>query len=249
MSERIDDGGRRAVNRHLPDAFRAERPVFVWPLENLDRHRRRIERRRDDVVGQLGVGHPAVAHDDLFEQGIAEPLRRPAFDLPCRQHRMNRAADLVHRGERDRRGLVCDRIDLDLDNVASPAVAAVASPRYASSSHSSPGGFWYCLVTISRRAFSSTRKASSARAVRACPRHSAAASGRQSCTCARRRWDRYRAPSPCRQRSRPPDRPECPACRRRSARASSECPDRSPFCPLESALRARSGPGRPSRPA
>ena len=34
VPERVDDRGRRAVDRHLADAFRAERPVLVRVLEN-----------------------------------------------------------------------------------------------------------------------------------------------------------------------------------------------------------------------
>ena len=49
----------------------------------------------NDVVGELAVRHAAVAHDDLFEQRVAESLRAPALDLagapaagewPCRSH-------------------------------------------------------------------------------------------------------------------------------------------------------------------
>ena len=61
--------------------------------------RRRVERRRDDVVGQRRVGHAAVAHHDFFEQRVAEALRRAALDLAGRHHGMNRLADLDDRGD------------------------------------------------------------------------------------------------------------------------------------------------------
>ena len=68
-----------------PTPFRAERSVRVRVLEHHDVDRRRIERRRNDVVGELSFAMRAVAHHDVFEQRVADALRRSAFDLPGRQ--------------------------------------------------------------------------------------------------------------------------------------------------------------------
>src|SRR3989442_13432353 len=50
MPQRIDDGRRRAIDRHLANALGAKRAVFVRIVEHHDVDRRRIERRRNDVV-------------------------------------------------------------------------------------------------------------------------------------------------------------------------------------------------------
>jgi len=52
MPQRIDDGRRRAIDWHLANALGAERAVFVRILEHHDVDRRRVERRRNDVVGE-----------------------------------------------------------------------------------------------------------------------------------------------------------------------------------------------------
>ena len=125
MPNRIDDGRRGAVHRQLADTLGAERTAPIGPLEQHHIDGRRVARRRDQVVGQLGVRHPPVAHDDLLEERVADPLERAALDLPAREHRIDHAADLGHRGHPHGLHLVRVGIELDLDDVAAPGVGAV----------------------------------------------------------------------------------------------------------------------------
>ena len=125
MAQRVDDRRGRTVDRHLANALRAERSMLVRVAAHHDVHRRRIERRRNDVVRERGVRHPAVAHDDLFEQRVAQSLRAAALDLPGGEQRMNRPAKLVHARERDRLHFPRVAIDLQLHDVAGPAVSAI----------------------------------------------------------------------------------------------------------------------------
>ena len=51
------------------------------------------------------------------------------FDLPHGHHRMNGLADFGDRRDVERRDFTCDRIDLQLDDIAAPGVAAVGIAR------------------------------------------------------------------------------------------------------------------------
>ena len=142
---------------------------------------------------------------------------------------MNRLADLVHRGQPQRPHLAGVGIDLDLDDVAAPAVGAVgvaaigrrrptgSSPaaRTAASPTSGP----CCAEVLGRRQAAELLAHLLAR--------SAAGSGRRPCRCARRPSGRCRARRRCRAARPRPARTACRARRRRSARASCACPGRS----------------------
>ena len=132
-----------------------------------DVDRRRVQRRRNDVVGELRVGHAAVAHHDLFEQRVADALRRAAFDLSARDHRMNRLADLVHRRDAQRAHLERVGIELDLGDVASPGVACrTHRPGTCPRPTAIQSGCSYCFVTASGPCFRSTARATARRAGR-----------------------------------------------------------------------------------
>ena len=45
------------------------------------------------------MGGRSVAPDNMFVQRVADGLGDAAFDLPCRQHRVNHAADFLQRDE------------------------------------------------------------------------------------------------------------------------------------------------------
>ena len=91
----------------------------------------------------------AVPHDDLLEQRVAEPLRRPALDLSAGERGMNRLADLVHHGDPERPDLPGVGIQLDLGDVAAPGVGGVGVAAIVVSSHWIQSGCSYWLVTAS----------------------------------------------------------------------------------------------------
>ena len=90
-AQRRDDGGRRGDGRRLADALQPVRRLRVGVLEHLDAHRRHVEDRRDQVVGEGRVADLAV--DDWISSISASPSparcrprsgpRAPAGSSPC----------------------------------------------------------------------------------------------------------------------------------------------------------------------
>src|SRR5581483_4350162 len=101
VAERRDDGGGRDDRRRLPDALHAVGRVGLRVLDQLADHRRHVERRRDQVVGEARVRDQAVARLDLLHQREAEPLGRPALDLTGDRLRVDRPADVLRRADPD----------------------------------------------------------------------------------------------------------------------------------------------------
>ena len=153
MPDRVDDRGRRPSIGISP-TLGAEGAVLVRVLEDHGLDLRRVERRRHDVVGQLRVGHPPVAHDDFFQQRVADALRGAPSIWPGGQDGMDRLARCSW--------TAVTRTGRTANVTGSRSTSATSRPsrrrrrrRRGTSRRSSsiPAGFSYCFVMRSGPCF------------------------------------------------------------------------------------------------
>ena len=100
-AQRRGDGGRRGDVGRLADALQPVRRLGVGVLEHLDAHRRHVEDRRQQVVGEGRVEDLAVPDLDLLEQRQPQPLRAAALDLALERLGVHGLAHLLDGGQLD----------------------------------------------------------------------------------------------------------------------------------------------------
>ena len=115
-AHRGDDRGGRCDRRRLGDAVEPVGRVRLGELEDLGAHRRHVEDRRNQVVGEGGVAKAAVGELDLLHQREPEPLGDPALDLPLHRDRVDGPADVLRGGDLDHPHQ--PELDIDVDHGA-----------------------------------------------------------------------------------------------------------------------------------
>src|SRR6266545_5664063 len=101
VAERRDDGGRRDHRRRLTDALHAIGRAWLRILDELRDDRRHVERRRDEVVGEVRVEDLPVPGLDLLHQRQPEPLGGATLDLAFDRLRVDRFPDVLRRPDPD----------------------------------------------------------------------------------------------------------------------------------------------------
>src|SRR5579862_1019920 len=74
VTERVNDRWRRRERSQLTHAVDTVRRVRVGNLEHREAHRRHVEDRWDEVIGERRILDLAVHHLHLLEKGESEPL-------------------------------------------------------------------------------------------------------------------------------------------------------------------------------
>ena len=120
--DRVGDRRHRRDDRHLADAARAERMARVRHLDQDRLDHRQVGGHRAAVVEEARVIHLAVlVVDVLLVQRPADALRDAALDLALDVARVDRAADILHRGVAQDRDLAGLRVDLDVADMRAEA--------------------------------------------------------------------------------------------------------------------------------
>ena len=94
---RGDRRGHRDARR-LAHPLGAERRLRVGFLDEGRHHRRHVEHRRQQVVGEAGVADPPVDLDDLLHQRQPQALGDAALDLAGHRQRVDRPPDVLAGG-------------------------------------------------------------------------------------------------------------------------------------------------------
>ena len=114
----VEDRGRGRHRRRLADALGAERSGRIEALHDVDGDLRHVERRRHDVIGQVGIDvAPLGVEQHLLLQRHADAHRNAALDLAFDQHRIDGGAAIMRGGDAqdfDLAGLV---VDVDLGDL------------------------------------------------------------------------------------------------------------------------------------
>ena len=92
-------------------------------------HLRRVQRSRDDVISQAIVDDASAVPHEFFEQAVANCLQRSAFDLTRCENRMNRAADVLSRGDLRASHFERVHIDFDFGDFSPPRVTRISIAR------------------------------------------------------------------------------------------------------------------------
>jgi len=90
--------------------------IAMRVLDEIAEHRRHVEHRREQVIGERRVPHGAVLQLDLLHHREPETLRDPPFKLPDHRERVDRLADVLRR--RDLDDLHQTRVHVDVDDRA-----------------------------------------------------------------------------------------------------------------------------------
>src|SRR6266487_4420269 len=101
VAERGDDRRGRDDRRRLADALHPVGGVRLRILDELRDDRRHVERRRDQVIREVGVEDAAVPGLDLLHQREAETLGGAALDLALDCLRVDRLADVLRSPDPD----------------------------------------------------------------------------------------------------------------------------------------------------
>src|SRR5438309_3472258 len=146
IEHRGGDGRRSTVHRQFANALRAEWSVRILLLDYDRLDLGRVERSRNDVVRQPVVDDPAVVPNQLFEQTVADCLKRASFDLTRREHRMNRAADVLGRGYLRARYFVGVHVNFDFGHLRAPRVRRISVARIGFVVPFNLG--WTCIASV-----------------------------------------------------------------------------------------------------
>ena len=99
MVDRVRDRGERRHDGHLADPSHPVRMARVRDLHEDGVDHRKVRGDRDPVVEEARVLEGSrLAVDVLLVEGPADPLRRPALELPLDVARVDGPADVLDRG-------------------------------------------------------------------------------------------------------------------------------------------------------
>src|SRR2546430_4057451 len=115
-ADRRNDRRRARYGRRLADPLGAVWRVGMRILDELGHHRRHVERRRQQVIGEGRVAHEPVAKLHLLHHREPEALCDAAFDLTDDGDGIDRLPDVLRR--RDLNDLHEARVHVDVDDGA-----------------------------------------------------------------------------------------------------------------------------------